>query len=174
MKKLLLTVLCLFCLFSAVGCIGKTPDIEQEGYVILTFVQEGEKDKVFQIKEGGDFTQIPIPKTKAGYDVVWERTEFFALTQNLTVRAIYTPKKYVITYELGILEETAIIETTTQTVTYNTTFTLFTPVDKTESYVFKGWKLKDTEEIFTSGTYKKTENVTLVAQWQSEWSGDYT
>ncbi len=151
-----------------------TSDTDAQGDCVITFVQEGEEDILFTVKVGEAFTQIPTPIEKAGYDVTWSVTDFSSITGNMTVRAVATPKTYKIFYDLGDLQGNAEIQATEQSVQFQQEYTLFTPTDRSETYRFLGWKIKDTDTSFTDGVYTRIADVTLVAQWKRVWSGDFS
>ena len=56
-------------------------------------------------------------------------------------------------------------------VAYGEHFSLPTP--ERFEHKFLGWKIKGTDEYFTSGTYALEDNVELVADWIEEWSKDF-
>ncbi len=37
-----------------------------------------------------------------------------------------------------------------------------------KGYFFKEWRIEGTETIFENGTYKNTEDITLVALWEED------
>jgi hypothetical protein len=140
--------------------------------ITVKFVQNGQETIVKELEKGGTLTDIPTPKAKSGYTIVWDKTAFFNLQEGLTVTAVETPNTYVITYELN--NRSATIEAATQTVTYDTEVVLFTPQSNSEKIAFKGWIEQKSGTAFKSGVYKTAENITLVAEWEilggGEWS----
>ena len=72
---------------------------------------------------------------------------------------------YTITYDLGIEKNNpkVKIQSATQTVEYNQNYVLYIPTEDVNE--FAGWKIKDTETMFTDGIYTFTEDIVLVAQW---------
>ena len=128
----------------------------------VTFEQEGEADIVKTVKEGESLTDIPTPKGKTGYDVVWSVTDFTNITKDITVKAIATAKTYTITYDVNGGDT---MTSSTQTVTFDKNETLVTPTR--ENYNFAGWHL-GTEDgnAVESGVWTIAEDVTLVASWQ--------
>ena len=144
----------------------------------VTFSQEGQTDIVKQVESGKALTDIPTPVGQDGYDIDWDTTNFSKVTGDLTVTAVATPKTYVITYTYNPLLDNAYevtLEKTTQSVVYNTLFTLAaasaSSADKT--LIFKGWVDEETNEPVVAGTYVFTRDITLVAQFgvaDVEWS----
>lgn len=48
------------------------------------------------------------------------------------------------------------------------------PTLTADGYIFEGWMISGTSSIVTSGTYKVTENVTLVAKWKDSTISSYS
>ena len=144
----------------------------------VTFSQEGQADIVKQVESGKALTDIPMPVEQDGYDIVWNTTNFSKITGDLTVTAVATPKTYVITYTYNPLLDNAYevtLEKTTQSVVYNTQFTLATAAasNAEKTLIFKGWVDEETNEPVVAGTYVFTRDITLVAQFgvaDVEWS----
>ena len=140
--------------------------------ITVTFVQNGQETIVKTLQKGGTLTDVPTPKAKTGYTVVWDTTAFSGLQAGLTVTAIETPNRYTITYELN--NRNATIEATTQTVTFDKQTVLYEPQSNSEKIAFKGWVEKESGEAFTSGVYNVARDITLVAEWVilggGEWS----
>ncbi len=143
----------------------------------IRFVQAGKADVVITVKEGESLTDIPAPVVEAGYDIVWDKTEFVAVSEDITVTAIKTAKTYVITYDLGEVKNNpnAQIASATQEVKYNESFTLATPT--CPQYLFSHWVITGTETRFDSGTYTKLDNLSLTAVWtvneDDMWTGQH-
>ncbi len=154
-------------------------NVPRVGYCSITFAQKGEKNVVKMVKKGETLTDIPTPKAVVGYDVSWDRTDFSNITKNITVTAVLTAKKYVITYDLGELanEKNVTIKSNKQNVTYNKAYTLHQP--SCSGYSFLGWVLDKQEPntYFTDGIYTKTQDITLTAMWvkvkDHEWTNNY-
>ena len=171
--SLLLACIATLCLF----CACKEPDKGPVVYTV-TFSQEGQTDIVKEVESGKALTDIPTPVGQEGYDIVWSVTNFSNITENLTVTAVVTPKTYVITYTYNPLLDNAYevtLEKTTQSVAYNSQFTLATATaSNTErTLIFEGWVDQETNEPVEAGTYVFTKNITLVAQFSVadvEWS----
>ena len=133
-KISLLTVaaILVICAFAFVACSdvsnGKNSNqspAESVAYTV-TFVQDGKPDVVKRVKDGESLTDIPQPVSEKGYTIVWDRTDFSSVTENITVTTIKTPNVYTITYNLGINKNASLSEKT-QSVTYGQPFTLPTP-----------------------------------------------
>lgn len=138
----------------------------------VTFVQDGRADIVKTVKEGESLTDIPEPVSEKGYTIVWDRTDFSSVTENITVTAVKTANVYTITYELGV-NNYATLGEKTQSVTYGQPFMLPTP-EYDGSAKFFGWYIADengkaTDEKAENGDYLRTQDMTLIAVWQ-EWS----
>lgn len=154
-KRISLAVFCSALSVFALACGGDTAT-----YYNVTFTQNGYEDVVVKVKEGTALAENKIPATQAkeGYTVTWEEKDFSAVTDNLTVNAVETANNYTVTYDTN----GGTLETTTQTVTYDASYTLATP--EKEDYSFAGWYLGET--LFApTGTWKTAKDVTLVASW---------
>lgn len=145
--------------------------IEAETYTI-TFIQEGQSDVVKTLKKGETLTDVPVPVSAAGYDIVWDKTDFSDVSENVTVTAIKTPKTYTITYELGSLKDDKYvkIEASAQKVVFGAEYNLIKP--SCYGYHFKHWIRKGTEEIEENGTYSVASDLTLVAVWEKNETSD--
>jgi len=138
--------------------------------VKVTFKQGGQVDIVKKVEKGGMLTDIPTPAPKAGYIVEWESVDFTNLTEDMTVNAIETAKKYT----LSLNTNGGSVMQTTITVTYGQAYKLMIPTK--ENKVFDGWfyngihiSLSRIWEIDTD----KAE-VTLIAEWSNGgWTGNY-
>lgn len=158
MKRLIVVVtalaLALCLLFSA--C--KPAETPEETFTV-TFVQAGQENVVKQVKGGQTLTDIPTPKDRTGYTVVWEEKDLTNVKANITVNAVETANTYTITYVPG--EGT--LASTTQTVTYDSQYTLATPVCADETVKFANWKKDDGTAVAISGVWKIASNITLTA-----------
>ncbi len=138
----------------------------------ISFVQAGQETKTYTVKEGESFTNIPTPAAKPGYNIVWDKTEFTNVTDNITVNAVETAKTYTITLDAGDGE----VEQTTITVTYGEAYTLPTPTIEDENKEFNGWVYNETQKIPTTGTWRLDldNNITLEAVWKEVgWTANY-
>ena len=161
--------------FAFSGCSGSTSSSTENNSgdssyqdplsCTITFQQTGETDIVKIVENGGDLTDIPTPKVKVGYSVVWDVTDFTDITENIVVTAIETANTYTITYDAG--EGT--VTPTTQDVVYDSTPTLAIPM--LDGYTFTGWTYNG---IAVSGKWTIADNVTLVAGWVKDVVPTYT
>ena len=132
---------------------------EKNEYTI-TFIQYNQPNVVVKVEEGEDLTEIPKTQPRPGYTVTWPEVDLTNITKNMTVEAIETANSYTITYELNGGE----METTTQTVVYDSPYTLLVPNER-EDYEFQGWTHNGTS-IESGKTWSVADNVTLVATWK--------
>jgi hypothetical protein len=140
-----------------------------ETQITVSFVQEGQETVVKTLTKGETLNDIPAPKQAEGYTVTWDREDFSALTQSVTVTAVVTPNTYVINYEI---EEAANGCEGLLTVRYGEDFTLANPT--LDGFVFAGWKLQGTNIFVENGKYTWTENLTLTAVWDVDNDNEYT
>lgn len=144
----------------------------------ITFKQSGQADVVKEAELGTTFKDIPSPAEKAGYTVVWDITDFSNVTKDVVVNAVETPNDYTVTYTYDDRLDnsyTVTLETKTQTVTFDSEFTVANApeISGPVSLVFKGWKIKDADMFLTSGVYTTVGDVTVVAEFEpisQEWS----
>ncbi len=170
MKKLLLLLLCFTLsvgVMAACGGCGTTPtesSVPDAQTYTVTFVQDGVENVVKTVSAGQALTDIPTPVQKTGYTVDWAAEDVAKLAsvgENLTVTAVATANKYVITYVGG---EGASVSLNSQEVTFNTAPGAFATATR-EGYEFLGWKNGDA--IVTADTvWNIAENVTLTAAWR--------
>lgn len=142
---------------------------EPPTYYTVTFVQDGQEDIVKTVEGGKGLAQEDIPTLvgRTGYSVAWEEVDLSNISKDITVRAIYTANSYFITYNVPI---DATLHETTQTVAYNSAYTLAEPAI-IKHVQFKGWylNLEDETTKFESGNaWNLTNNVTLYAKWQED------
>ena len=147
-------------------------DKKADGTVTVTFVQDG-KSVVRTVKSGEALEDIPELTEKKGYTVVWSVTDFSSVKKSMTVKAVETPNVYEITYD----PNGGVLETLTQSVTFDAAFELATPT--CEGLKFKWWYVKNDESktAFTADKYTIDGNLELVALWvkadgNDEWSGN--
>lgn len=169
MKRLTTLILSLVMIL---GCVIFSSCSSTKSFVI-TFVQDGQENIVYTVNTNGDLDGIPNPVSKDGYTVQWEINDFSKINEDVTVNAIYTPNKYVITYEVNT--EHASVSANSQTVTFNSEFTLLTPTTTLSNYTFSHWKLKDSGAEFSDNTvYSLARDIVVVAVWKpvggSDWS----
>lgn len=105
--------------------------IETEKFKVR-FVQQGEADKVIEVKKGEKLNNVPAPKEIKGYNVSWDIADLQGrvITEHLTVNAVLTPKTYKVTFKYNG-------EETTKTATYGKKFTLL-EVDGVDSWYIEG------------------------------------
>lgn len=151
-----------------------TGEYPGEQYVLVVFREAGYPDIVKVLDVGETLTDIPSVHEETGYNVVWDRTDFENVTENLVVTAIKTPKSYTITYEID--DKTGWLidgDSWEQTVRYGEEFVLMEPVHLEKKFL--KWIIEGTQEEFVSGTWNCLEGVTLVAVWEESesWTGEY-
>lgn len=105
--------------------------IETEKFKVR-FVQQGEEDKVIEVKKGEKLNNVPAPKEIKGYNVSWDIVDLHdrVITEHLTVNAVSVPKTYTVTFKYNGKE-------TTKTATYGKKFTLL-EVDGVDSWYIEG------------------------------------
>lgn len=107
--------------------------------------------------------------TKTGYTFIgWTGSNETTPNKNVVIltgsledksyKANYTANKYTITYDVN---EGNALPSTTQIVTYDSEYTLVTPIRT--GYTFDGWYSSINK--IESGTWTKTNDLTLVAKW---------
>lgn len=130
------------------------------------------------VNAGEDYTEdLPALPEIEGYDVAWSKgkDELKNITADIEVTLVTTPKTYTVTLDIATLKGATLDGGMSLTATYGKALTLPVPsAPKNSDYEFVGWKIKDKDLIFTSGTaYGYTEDITLVAQWK-ETDGSWT
>ena len=105
--------------------------IETEKFKVR-FVQQGEEDKVIEVKKGEKLNDVPAPKVIKGYNVSWDIVDLQdrVITEHLTVNAVLTPKTYKVTFKYNG-------EETTKTATYGEKFA-FPEIAGVESWQIEG------------------------------------
>ena len=140
---------------------------QSNGTVKVTFVQEGQEDIVLSVERGGNIENVPDPAPVKGYTVEWNIKKFTNVKNNLKITAVKTPNVYTVT-----LDETGNGENlTTIDVTFDTVLNL--PIPQKDHYVFKGWRIKDTDEYVRSGKYTIDSSITLVAEFSIDDNDDF-
>ncbi len=170
MKKIMLIIIAVICCLGLVACNNEQPKEEippvtAQSFTI-TFVQEGYEDIVKVLENGQTLKDIPLPKQAEGYTVGWSLTEeqIKGLTATTTVTAIAVANEYVISYDLG--ENPTAVNPTATKVEFGKPFTLAVPSDG-QWLKFQNWALKDSGQVFSSGVYNLTKDITLVAVWEN-------
>ena len=78
----------------------------------VTFLAEGATSITREVTHGETLTDIPSVPTRIGYDHAspyWDTTDFANITSDKTVRAVYTPNRYTVTF-IADGEEIATLE----------------------------------------------------------------
>ena len=138
--------------------------IDSREMFTITFVQAGQVTKTFNVKEGEDFTNIPTPVAKVGYTIVWDKTEFVNVTENITVTAIETAKTYTVTLNAN----GGTVSQVTFTVTYGQAYSFVKPLH--EELAFVSWTYNG-QKVALNGIW----NIDLEAgegELLAEWGGD--
>ena len=154
------------------GSIIVLRPIIQGGYYKVTFSQEAKgatlaQSKTVYVKHGEGVLEedVPTPVPTTGYEVCWDYSiaELQNVTEDLTVSVVYTPKNYLITYELngGKMDGGLSVE---QTVTYGSVVTLQTA--SKEGFVFRGWAYLG--KILSDFEYLYDYGITVTAVWEAE------
>ena len=162
-KRLMAIISTLLVLLSATFVCGckKEPSVEPEPekvYYTVTFIEEGEENVIRKVEKDTALTDVPTPKPRTGYTVAWDKTDLSRITSDITVTAIFTPNKYVITYDAN----GGTVEKSSQEVTFDAEYTLLIP--QREGFVFNAWTGKN-GAVAASGIWKFAENVELTALW---------
>lgn len=169
MKKRILFLYLILTVFFAVACASRSEEGLPISYTV-TFVQEGQADVVKTVEQG-DKVELPtiIATPPVGYTYEWERTDFSALSGNITVRLKAVPNQYTIYYDIGD-DSLAQIESETQTVVFDGDFSPLIPTRF--GYTFTGWVVVDTSEAFAPEKYTVAGDTYLVAKWTVDVESD--
>jgi uncharacterized repeat protein (TIGR02543 family) len=112
----------------------------------------------------------PADPTKPGYAFnIWEYagTNYFLasppVTSNITLKATWTPKNYIITFD----PQGGIVSPSTHTVTYNSPVGGPLPVPTKTGYDFSGWysAASGGTEYKATTVYQTPNDITLYARW---------
>ena len=149
-------------LFSAGCSAGQTPETKK---YTVTFSQDGFADVKYTVEAGASIAQKDIPATKAveGYTVVWEEKALTNIQSDITIEAIATPNDYTITYVLDTEAGESMEAGLTQTITYDSAYTLATPT--LYGYTFVGWMTEDSIVPQTGAQWKIAKDITVSASW---------
>lgn len=163
MKKIISLILVVLCLSTfCFGCNNsESGNGGQESYVTITFKQDGEQDVVKEIVKNGTLTDVPTPKAKEGYSVVWSVTDFTNVKENLTVNAVITANTYRIYFDYAGVECDG---DDYMVVTYDQEYVLPTPTTELGLKTFVRW-VDENGQTVSNGTYKKSGDTTLEAVW---------
>ena len=161
-KRILFLGLIIIAVF-AIACVLLGDGESSLNSYTVTFVQEGQED-VIKAVEKGESIEPPeiVAVAPTGYTYEWERTDFSAITKNITVRLKAVPNVYTVYYDIG-KDSYASIESKTQSVTFNEKVSLLTPTRF--GYKFVGWVYKEGGEAFVLEKYTVAEDTYLVAKW---------
>ena len=154
MKRLIAFILTICVLWITTACSGTT-------YYTITFRQAGKTDVKFRVEAGMDFdvTKTPEIMARDGYTGVWNDADLTNVKKDKIVEVIYSPNSYTMTCKVTSTESV------TETIVYNTFFTLPTPPSRGEDYTFRYWMDEETESRVESGTWTYTTDKTFVAVW---------
>ena len=167
-KSLFLTISIVIVLAS--GCNAPTGDIlpQKAGdYYTITFRQDGQKDVTRSVKAGEALADIPTPTPKDGYTIVWDKTDFSAVSQDVLVLAIASANEYTISFDLTSTLGTIEFDGEEQTVTFDSEYAIEEP--SLYGYFFVGWEIKEDGTAFDgAGTYTVASDVTLIPTWEKD------
>ena len=192
MKKIILLVLSIGMCFAFASCAelvepiqsGNSSSTEMEStsdglenssdnetqYVTVTFKQEGKTDVVKTLGKGDNLTDIPIPAEKTGYNVIWDRTDFTGIMEDIVVNAVATAKTYMIILNAN----GGNVSQTTFTVTYGQAYKFEKPIHKENAFI--SWEYNG-EKVALSGVWDidiESGEGELLAEWgDSIWSKNY-
>ena len=192
MKKIILLVLSIGMCFAFASCAelvepiqsGNSSSTEMEStsdglenssdnetqYVTVTFKQEGKTDVVKTLGKGDNLTDIPIPAEKTGYNVIWDRTDFTGIMEDIVVNAVATAKTYMIILNAN----GGNVSQTTFTVTYGQAYEFEKPIHKENAFI--SWEYNG-EKVELSGVWDidiESGEGELLAEWgDSIWSKNY-
>ncbi len=131
-----------------------------EEYYRITFKQNGQEDVVKKLLKGETLTDVPTPKTRVGYDVGWNVTDFSQITEDTVVQAVETAKTYTVTFDAGA----GTVSPTSQTVVYDSKPSAF-PVPTREEYDFVCWTYNGIT-VLDKSPWSIADDVTLLALWR--------
>ena len=142
----------------------------------VSFDSNGGSAVESQTVKEGDRAEAPEQPKKRGYvfdgwylgEEEWNFTDN-SVTENITLIAKWTPKKYIITYK-NLPSDTYIIfnETETQEYTIEDKVELYTP-SQVGSYSFVGWYIdEELTQPMKESLNEKCKDITLYAKWQND------
>ena len=192
MKKIILLVLSIGMCFAFASCAelfkpiqsgnGSSTEMESTSdglenssdnetqYVTVTFKQEGKMDVVKTLEKGDNLTDIPIPAEKTGYNVIWDRTDFTGIMEDIVVNTVAPAKTYMIILNAN----GGNVSKTTFTVTYGQAYEFEKPIHKENAFI--SWKYNG-EKVALSGVWDidiESGEGELLAEWgDSIWSKNY-
>ncbi len=155
-RKLIILLPLLFSGVVLASCGSK----EKATYTI-TFKQTGFDDVIRTVKEGENLTDIPTPNSKTGYTVIWNRSNFTNISQDMLVYAIANANTYTVTY----CAPGCSVDGTTAEVTYDSECSNLNMSVEKEYATFIGWEYNDV--IYTNKSiWNVASNVTLTAKFE--------
>jgi hypothetical protein len=116
--------------------------------------------------EYGQRARIEHPERPGYYFTGWDR-DISSVTESMTVRPLYAPKDYRITFNKGYDDDT-IPEMGSIIAEYDSLVTLPQSAYSRHGYLFRGWKLTPDGDIAYSDTESfimQYQNATLFADW---------
>lgn len=171
MKKIAVFLCSLILALFAVACASQGDGVgAPSGQFTVTFIQDGQEAVKKTVYAGNSVTPPEIVATPpAGYSYEWERTDFSALSENITVRLKAVANVYTLYFDIGS-DSYAQIASATQAVTFDSALVL--PVPTRYGYTFVGWLKKGTNEPFAPEKYTVVGNTELVAKWAVDHDSD--
>lgn len=170
MKRLVLSLCLLGIVVFTVACAKQDGGESSPIFYTVTFVQEGQADEVKTVEQGKNLQAPEIVATPpVGYSYEWERTDFSALSGNITVRLKAVPNTYIVYYDIGD-DPLAQIESEAQSVVFDSEFSPLIPTRF--GYTFAGWVIKDTDEAFAPEKYTVAGDTYLLAKWTVDFESD--
>ena len=99
-KRIISIITVIFCLLSLFSACDTT-DNDLDKYTIV-FAQSGYSDVLVKVENGKTLKEkdIPTPKPKKGYTIVWNVTDFSSITSDTRITATETPNIYKLYYSL--------------------------------------------------------------------------
>lgn len=164
--RIVMAIIITVAMFSLVGCGSKKENEKEKSLVYtVTFVQDGQEDIIKQVESGATLSDIPVPVSKTGYTISWDRTIFENVTGDIIVNAVETAKSYTVHFDLGELAEDryASIPSATQTVVYDALYSLYVP--ECYGYDFIKWEECESGNEFIDGVWANDKDVFLTAVW---------
>lgn len=120
------------------------------------------------VEENGIATKPSVEPERNGYTFIgWENDFSAPITSNTVIKAKWSGRSYVVTYDAN----TGVVANATTNVTCGVEYTLEKP--QKVGYAFMGWYYGNTS-VSTKGTWNISENVTLKAKWTAYTNTKYT
>lgn len=126
-----------------------------------------EGDNIQYVREA---TEIVAPVyVKTGYDLTWDK-DLTTITENTTVRAIWTAKKYNVTLDTNGGQLPDNVDSVVQ-VTFNSSNYQF-PTPEKDGYSFTGWYYNG--KIVSGEKWTYNTDLTLIAGWTEDFAITYS